>query len=237
MFHESCSDGQCAPRIQKTAYMKPMHLGLKEQCVRELEAVKKYVLSNGELIFRDTHHWASERREFKSLKNMEKKVAGTTRDVVEANFRLCGVPVTLLDTGGVEMSETAAKVSDVIIMVYLSGLKDGKYGEDNERRNKDNAAENGNQTSPETSWDSDQLGLFEIVQAMFHESCSDGQCAPRIQKTAYRSQCIWDLRNNVFENLKQCKVYPLVFKLLKNEPQCSFVCDTKWKLSYKVKEF
>lgn len=69
-----------------------------------------------------------------------------------------------MKTEGVEMSETAAKVSNVIIMVvnavegwtedlilvkwnslwynciqYLSGLKDGKYGEDNERRNKDNA--------------------------------------------------------------------------------------------------
>ncbi|WZZ36144.1 hypothetical protein YC2023_019545 [Brassica napus] len=45
MFHESCSDGQCPPRIQKTAYMKPMHLGLKEQCVRELEAVQSLSLS------------------------------------------------------------------------------------------------------------------------------------------------------------------------------------------------
>ncbi|KAF3537410.1 hypothetical protein F2Q69_00024490 [Brassica cretica] len=69
-----------------------------------------------------------------------------------------------MKTEGVEMSETAAKVSNVIIIMYLSGLKDGKYGEDNERRNKDNAAENGNQTSPKTSWDSDQLGLFGYRQ-------------------------------------------------------------------------
>ena len=137
-------------------------------------------------------------------------------------------------------------------------------------------AENGNQTSPETFWDSDQLGLFSYSQKCIeHDQLStmkhngycysqmiywgnvflfgcDTQrlfkpCSMRVVRMVsvhwgYRglliwSQCIWDLRNNVFENLKQCKVYPLVFKLFKNEPQCSLVYDTKWKLGYKVNEF
>ncbi|KAH0867857.1 hypothetical protein HID58_074879, partial [Brassica napus] len=44
MFHESCLDDQCALRIQRTAYMKPMHLGLKEQYVQQLEAVQSLSL-------------------------------------------------------------------------------------------------------------------------------------------------------------------------------------------------
>lgn len=45
MFHESCSGGQCAPKIHRTAYMKPMHLRLKEQYVRELKAVQSLSFS------------------------------------------------------------------------------------------------------------------------------------------------------------------------------------------------
>ncbi|KAL1214280.1 putative tRNA modification GTPase MnmE [Cardamine amara subsp. amara] len=168
----------------------------------------------------------------KSERAIVTEVAGTTRDVVEANVTVRGVPITLLDTAGiretndivekigVERSETAAKVADVIIMA-VSAIE-GWTEEDTELLHKIQSDKPMilvmNKIDSATSDCCDQLKDKSKKEEVFHKS---------VFTSAVTGQGIEELEDAILEILGLDRVPTGGHQWTVNQRQCEQLVRTK----------
>ncbi|KAL1199475.1 putative tRNA modification GTPase MnmE [Cardamine amara subsp. amara] len=168
----------------------------------------------------------------KSERAIVTEVAGTTRDVVEANVTVRGVPITLLDTAGiretndivekigVERSETAAKVADVTIMA-VSAIE-GWTEEDTELLHKIQSDKPMilvmNKIDSATSDCCDQLKDKSKKEEVFHKS---------VFTSAVTGQGIEELEDAILEILGLDRVPTGGHQWTVNQRQCEQLVRTK----------